>query len=82
MIDIEDEDEDPVGCPPVRDPLLEFRKIAENHGLIREGDPIDNNLVQAFYAVVERCACVAEPFAPGDDAPNAADAIRAKLGQE
>lgn len=79
---LENEDDDPVGCQPVKDPLTEFRKIAEAHNLIRPGDPLDDNLVQAFYALVERCACAAEPFDMGDDLGSAADAIRAELGQD
>lgn len=78
----ENEDMDPVGCPAVRDQMAEFRKIAETHNLIRTGDPLDDNLVQAFYAVVERAACIAEPFDMGDDTGSAADAIRAQLGQD
>jgi hypothetical protein len=79
---MEDENDDPVGCAPVRDPMAEFRKIAETHNLIRSGDPLDDNLVQAFYALVERTACIAEPFDQGDDLGSAADAIRAQLGQD
>lgn len=79
---MEDESDDPVGCPPARDPMAECRKIAETHNLIRPGDPLDDNLAQAFYALVERCACVAEPFDMGDDTGSAADAIRAQLGQD
>lgn len=78
----EDENDDPVGCAPVKDPLAEFRKIAETRNLIRPGDPLDDNLVQAFYALVERCACAAEPFGMGDDLGSAADAIRAELGED
>ena len=78
----EDENDDPVGCQPVKDPLREFRRIAETHHLIRPGDPLDDNLVQAFYALVERCACVADPFGSGDDLGSGADAIRAELGQD
>jgi hypothetical protein len=78
----EDENDDPVGCQPAKDPLAEFRKIAEKHNLIRSGDPMDDNLVQAFYAVVERCACVAEPFEYGGDLGSGADAIRAELGED
>ncbi len=78
----ENENDDPVGCPPAKDPLSEFRRIAEGHNLIRTGDPMDENLIQAFYALVERCACVAEPFDSGDDTGSASEAIRAELGQD
>ncbi len=78
----EDENDDPVGCPPAKDPLFEFRRIAEAHNLIRTSDPMDENLTQAFYALVERCACVAEPFDSSDDTGSASEAIRAELGQD
>jgi len=75
---MENEDDDPVGCPAPRDPVAEFRIAAEESGLILHGDPIDQNLLDFAYRIVERCACVAESFSDHDE--SAADAIRSELG--
>ena len=76
---MEDEHADPVGSPPSRDPLREFRIAAEASGAIRKGDPMDQTLIDFAYAIVERCACTAEPFVDDHD-HSAAEAIRAELG--
>ncbi|WP_286538437.1 hypothetical protein [Variovorax sp. J31P179] len=76
----EDEDDDPVGCPPVRDPVREFRAAAEASGLIWQGDPLDQKLIDFAHRVVERCACIAESFVDDRD-HSAADAIRSELGE-
>jgi len=67
----EDEDEDPVGCTPVRDQLREFRAAAEASGLIWHGDPLDQKLIDFAHRVVERCACIAESFPCGAMSPAA-----------
>ena len=75
---MENEDDDPVGCRAPRDPTAEFRAAAEATGLIRPGDPLDQNLIDFAFRIVERCACVAESYSEPED--SAADAIRAQLG--
>jgi hypothetical protein len=67
-----------VGCPAPRDPIEEFKLAASKVGLIRPGDPLDQRLIDYAFAIVERCACVAEPF--GNDDHTASAAIRAELG--
>jgi len=53
---------------------------AEASGLIWQGDPLDQKLIDFAHRVVERCACIAESFVDDHD-HSAADAIRAQLGE-
>ncbi|KWT70850.1 MULTISPECIES: hypothetical protein [unclassified Variovorax] len=52
----------PEPAPDTAEPLEVFRAIATEHGLIRPGDPLDQNLVDAFTALVERAATIAEEY--------------------
>ena len=77
---IENEDDDPVGePPPPRDPKAAFRALAERVGLIRPGDPIDQNLLDFANGVVDLCATIAEPYGDSEAGGNAAEHIRAEL---
>lgn len=76
---IENEDDDPVGQPPPRDPEAEFRAIAERVGLIRPGDPIDQNLLDFANGVVDLCATIGDGYGDAEAGGNAGEHIRARL---
>lgn len=74
---IENEDSDPVGAA---DPEAVFRQLAEQVGLIRPGDPLDRNVIELCFAVVERCASIGDAYDGTDEETNAGEHIRADLG--
>ena len=76
---MENEDADPVGP---RDPEKIFRGIAAAAGVIREGDPLDRNLIDFAYAVVELCASIGDGYKDEDGDGDAGAHIRAELGDE
>lgn len=76
---IENEDDDPVGEPPARDPEAAFRAVAERVGLIGPGDPMDRKLLDFANGVVDLCATIAEPYGDSEAGGNAAEHIRAEL---
>jgi hypothetical protein len=61
----EDEDADPVGP---RDPTELFVQAAVEVGLIRAGDPIDQNLVDYAKLVVEMCASIGDNYVQPESA--------------
>lgn len=54
-----------------------YREIATKAGLIRSGDPMDQNLIDAFGMLVEKAAMVADEYET--DHGNAGEHIRAVL---
>ncbi|MEJ8810563.1 hypothetical protein WKW77_05740 [Variovorax ureilyticus] len=64
----EDEDKDPVGP---RDALELFKQAAVEVGLIRAGDPLDQNVVDFAKLVVEMCASIGDNYMQ----PESADGI-------
>lgn len=76
---IENENADPVGP---RDPEAVFREIATAVGLIREGDPLDRNVVEFAFAIVERCASIGDGYDRQGEEANAGEDIRAQLGAD
>ncbi|VTU36197.1 hypothetical protein [Variovorax sp. PBL-E5] len=62
----DDEDADPVGAP--RDPRAAFYAVAVRVGLIREGDPLDQNLVDFASGIVELCASIGDGYTLDSDA--------------
>lgn len=74
----ENEDDDPVGeAPCPRDPRAVFTRLAVKHGLIRDGDKLDQNLVDFATDIVGACADIGDQY--GDDDANAGAHIRAEL---
>ena len=73
----ENEDDDPVGDPAARDPRALFTQLAVKHGLIREGDKLEQNLINFATDIVGACADIADGY--GDDDANAGAHIRAEL---
>jgi hypothetical protein len=63
----------------VRDPLGAFTALAAEHGIIKAGDKLDQNLVDFAYEVVALCAKIGDGY--GDpDFRNAGEHIRAVYG--
>lgn len=63
----------------VRDPLGAFTALAAEHGIIKAGDKLDQNLVDYAYGVVALCAKIGDGY--GDpDFQNAGEHIRAVYG--
>lgn len=77
----ENEDDDPVGeAPPPRDPRAVFTRLAVKHGLIRDGDKLDQNLVDFAADIVECCASIGDAYDSSNEEANAGEHIRAELG--
>lgn len=74
---IEHEDDDPVGEGSLHDPLAVFTRLAVKHGLIREGDKLDQNMIDFAVDVVGICADIADGY--DDEHGNAGEHIRAEL---
>jgi hypothetical protein len=74
---MEDEDLDPVG-DPLANPRAAFYAAAVSAGLIREGDPLDQNLVDYARSIVELCASIGDQYTVHDGG-NAGEHIRAEL---
>ena len=55
----EDEGKDPVGP---RDALELFKEAAAEVGLIRPGDPLDQNVLDFATLVVEMCASIGDNY--------------------
>ena len=64
----------------LRDPVARFRADAESAGLIRKGDPLDQNVIDFAYRVVERCASIGDRYSAAGEEANAGEHIRAELG--
>lgn len=63
-----------------RDPVAQFRADAEAVGLIRPGDPLDQNVIDFAFRVVERCASIGDRYSAAGEEANAGEHIRAALG--
>jgi hypothetical protein len=75
----ENEDDDPVG-PAVHDPVAQFTALAVEHGLIRDGDRLDQNMIDFATGVVSLCAAVADGYVnPSCPEDTVGDHIRAEL---
>lgn len=64
----------------VRDPVALYRVDAEAVGLIRKGDPLDQNVIDFAYRVVERCASIGDRYSADGEEANAGEHIRAAMG--
>ena len=76
---MENEDDGPVGCLPMRDPHAELRAAALASVLITADDSLDEIAIYFAHRIIERCACLAEQYSDANH--SAADAIRAELGE-
>ena len=74
---MENEDDDPVGAPPVSDPRRDFTRLAIEHGLIRAGDKLDQNMMGWAFAIVELCASIGDGYGSDETGGNASEHIRA-----
>lgn len=74
----EDEDKDPVGP---RHALELFKEAAMEAGLIRRGDPLDQNVVDFGKLVVEMCASIGDNYVQPESAHGVTvgDRIRGEL---
>lgn len=54
-----------------------YREIAVKAGLVRPGDPLDQNVIDAFGMLIEKAALVADEYET--DHGHAGDHIRAVL---
>ena len=79
-LDIENEDDDPVGPPPA-DPAARFTAAAVELNIIRQGDKLDQNLVELCLRVVEMAASIGDRYGD-DDFGNAGQHIRAELSPQ
>jgi len=76
----ENEDDDPVGeAPPPRDPVAVFTRLAVKHGLIRDGDKLDQNVVDFATSIVDVCASIGDAYGDSEAGGNAGEHIRAEL---
>lgn len=73
---MENEDLDPVG-DAFANPRAAYYAAAVKAGLIREGDPLDQNLVDYAHSIVELCASIGDAYT--GDGGNAGEHIRAEL---
>jgi hypothetical protein len=75
----EDEDADPVGAPPDRDPVARFQAIAMELGLAG-GAQLDQKLIDFAFRVVDLCAAIGDQY-QNPDVPEdtVGDHIRAEL---
>lgn len=71
---------DDVPPPAAADPLAVFAQLAAAHGLIKPGDPLDRNLIDLCFDVVEACARVGDRYGDPEAGGNAGEDIRAQLG--
>ncbi|RYH70115.1 MAG: hypothetical protein EON54_01750 [Alcaligenaceae bacterium] len=76
----ENEDADPVGELPIREPFDVFRRLAIDHGLLKPDDLMDQDLIAFAFALVEECAKAADPYGDEEAGGNGGEAIRAILG--
>lgn len=74
----EDESADPVGPPP-RDPVALFTSLAVKHGLIRDGDKLDQNMIDFATDIVGACADIGDQYGDSEVGGNAGEHIRAEL---
>ncbi|MDM0108807.1 hypothetical protein QTH97_27960 [Variovorax sp. J22R24] len=74
----ENEDNDPVGP---RDPMELFSQAAEQAGLIRAGDPLDQNVVDYAKLVVQMCASIGDNYVQPEssDGQTVGDRIRVEF---
>ncbi|SCK12072.1 hypothetical protein VAR608DRAFT_0657 [Variovorax sp. HW608] len=73
----EDEDQDPVGPSNA---LELFSRAAVEVGLIRAGDPLDQNLVDFAMLVVHMCAAIGDNYMqPENPGESVGDRIRGDL---
>lgn len=74
----EDEDKDPIGP---RHALELFKEAAVAAGLIRSGDPLDQNVVDVAKLVVEICASIGDNYVQPESAAGVTvgDRIRGEL---
>lgn len=82
VVDVEDEDADPVGLAlrTEPDPLARFTQAAVDAGLIRPGDSLDDSVVELCLAVVGLAAAVGDRYGiPGMPDESVGDDIRAVL---
>jgi hypothetical protein len=70
----------PANAQTPRDPQALFRSIAERRGLIRPGDPLDLNVMNAMFDVVEACARIGDHYGDPEAGGNAGEDIRFNLG--
>lgn len=76
----ENEDDDPVGAPPVHDPVAQFTALAVAHGLIRPGDKLDQNMIDYAAGAVALAAAIADQYVnPDCPEDTVGDHIRAVL---
>ena len=75
----ENEDDDPVGAPPARDPRAAFTAIAVDLGLITPGQDLDDLQMAFATRVVELCASIGDRYGDGEAGGNAGEHIRAEL---
>ena len=66
-------------APPPVDALDVYAELAERVGLIREGDNLDQTLIDFAMALVQRCAGLGDWYTRDDDEGNAGEHIRAEL---
>ena len=74
------EDDDLVGqAPPPRDPTAVFTRLAVKHGLIRDGDKLDQNMIDFATDIVGACADIRDAYGDSELDGNAGEHIRAEL---
>lgn len=75
---MENEDADPVGGPRA-DARAAFTELAVEHGLIRPGDKLDQNVVDFAMSIVELCASIGDDYGDDSCGGNAGERIRAEF---
>ncbi len=77
---IENEDDDPVGeAPPSCDRIAVFTSLAVKNDLIRDGDKLDQNMIDFATDIVGACADIGDAYGDSEMGGNAGEHIRAEL---
>lgn len=63
--------------PDTSEPIEVYTALAVKHGLIRPGDKLDQNVIDAMADLVDLCATVGEGYGDGEAGGNAGEHIRA-----
>lgn len=63
--------------PDTSEPIEVFSALAVKHGLIRAGDTLDGNMIEAMAELVGLCADVGDDYGDGEARGNAGEHIRA-----
>jgi hypothetical protein len=68
-------------APETHEPLEVFTALAVEHGLIRPGDKLDQNVIDFAFSIVAKCAAIGDEYPDHQNDGSAGDHIRAIYGE-